>query len=187
MFYNSAVGQGVCAAGGSHVAQGFNFVLAHDIPFGTGHVSSGFDFVLPHDLPPTLDFDYNPIVFDNGVPVGGWAHLTIRQDGSFTFFGHLHDSGGTEYDVNVGIAVKDSQNRLYTVMHSGHVSGTFEPGSRDDDWSVDSKNDQLAENWADIAASNTVYENASASLDAINLINSIIGAAGLIVGVVALA
>ena len=44
------------------------------------------------DVPATLDFNFDPIVFGGGVPVGGSSHLTIRQDGSYTFSGHFHSS-----------------------------------------------------------------------------------------------
>jgi hypothetical protein len=78
MFFAGGSGQGTCAAGGAHVAQGFNFVLAHDVagpgqrdwrfcnkccalffdgypgkgvcPAGGAHVAQGFNFVVPHDV-----------------------------------------------------------------------------------------------------------------------------------------
>jgi hypothetical protein len=95
-------------------------------------------------LPFQLDFDWNPIVFGGGVPVGGYSHLTIRQDGTYSFSGHFHDSGATEYNMALVWAVKDSQNNVYTFEHKGHVSGTFESGSRDDDWQTDRQNDAIA-------------------------------------------
>src|SRR5258708_16270013 len=85
---------------------------------------------LPPQLTNQLDFDWNPIVFDGGVPVGGHAHVTIRSDGTYSFSGHFHDSGATEYDMQLVWAVKDHTNKVYTFEHQGHVSGTFESGSR---------------------------------------------------------
>ncbi len=154
---------------------------------GIRHQASGFMFVLLHDDASSLEFDFSPIVFGGGVPVGGSSHLTIRQDGSYTFSGHFHDSGATEYNVSVAWAVKDAQNQVYTVSHSGHVSGTFESGSRDDDWRVDSRDDRLADNWANIAARPNGTAQASANLDAVNLTNSLIGTLGTVLGIVALA
>jgi hypothetical protein len=84
-----------------------------------------------------LDFSFNPIVFGGGVPVGGWSNLTVRQDGTYTFSGHFHDSGATQYNMALIWAVKDSRNIIYTFEHKGQVAGTFESGSRDDDWSED--------------------------------------------------
>ena len=77
MFFDGFPGKGVCAAGGAHDAQGFNFVLPHDsagpgqndwrfcnkcyamffdgypgkgvCAAGGAHVAQGFNFVLPHD------------------------------------------------------------------------------------------------------------------------------------------
>jgi hypothetical protein len=80
MFFNGYDG-GRCAAGGRHVAQGYNFILPYGIPesgnaqaawrfcnkchamffdgyaqkgacpSGGGHVAQGYNFVLPHDVP----------------------------------------------------------------------------------------------------------------------------------------
>ena len=123
MFFNGFPGnKGRCPTGGGHEEAGFEFDLPHDVaptptaqdawrfcqkcnamffngpdkghcPTGDAHDAAGFNFVLPHDLPSILSFDFSPIVFKSGVPVGGFSHVTIRQDGSFTFSGHFHDSG----------------------------------------------------------------------------------------------
>jgi hypothetical protein len=137
-------------------------------------------------LPQHLDFSWTPIVFGGGVPVGGWSNLTVRQDGTYTFSGHFHDSGATEYNMALVWAVKDSQNKVYTFKHTGHVSGTFEPGSRDDDWSIDGQNDTLAQNWANIAAANFGSASANASGDLTTLMNEILGAVGVVLGVISI-
>ncbi len=77
IFFDGYPGKGVCAAGGAHVAQGFNFVLPHDAAgpgqsdwrfcnkcnamffdgypskgvcaAGGAHAAQGFNFVLPYD------------------------------------------------------------------------------------------------------------------------------------------
>ena len=81
LFFNGYPQKGRCAAGGGHVAQGYNFVLPHEVPesphaqgawrfcskcsvmffdgypqkgncpAGGGHTAAGFVFVLPHDIP----------------------------------------------------------------------------------------------------------------------------------------
>jgi hypothetical protein len=168
MYFDGFPQKGVCAAGDTHQAAGFNFVL-------------------PHDLPSALDFDFNPIVFDNGVPVGGFSHLTIRQDGSYTFSGHFHDSGADEFNMSLVWAVKDSQNLVYTVQHVGHVAGTFESGPRDDDWQVDSIDGRIADNWAFLGTGSFGTPTANANADLVNVINSLIGTVGTVVGVIALA
>ena len=138
------------------------------------------------NIPTILDFDFNPIVFDGGVPVGGSSHLTIRQDGSFTFSGHFHDSGATAYNVALVWAVKDFQNHVYTFQHLGHVSGTFESGSRDDDWRIDSRDDRIVKNWIYLAAGSNATAKASANIDLVNLTSSLIGALGTVLRVVAI-
>ena len=82
MFFDGFPNKGRCAAGGGHVAQGFNFILPYNASetkqaqaawrycdkchamfydgypqkgacaAGGGHVAQGFNFVLPHDVPP---------------------------------------------------------------------------------------------------------------------------------------
>jgi hypothetical protein len=122
-------------------------------------------------------------VFNGGVPVGGYAHLTIRSDGTYSFSGHFHDSGATEYNMQLAWAVKDSINKVFTFEHQGHVSGTFEAGSRDDDWDNEGQNDAIRDNWANIVAGWSAQANAQANGNLINLLNSIIGALGLVAGV----
>ena len=128
--------------------------------------------------PSVLDFDFNPITFDGGVPVGGSCHLTIRQDGSFTFFGHFHDSGAFEFNIGLVLGVKDSQNQIYTFEHSGHVAGSFEPGSDNDDWRIDSRDDRIANNWKNLAAGSASRIVAKVNADLANLTNSLIGLLG---------
>ncbi len=137
-------------------------------------------------LPDQLDFDWNPIVFGGGVPVGGYSHLTIRKDGSYSFSGHFHDSGALEYNMTLAWGVKDSRNNVYTFEHMGHVAGTFESGSRDDDWQVDGQNDAIAQNWASIVATDYAAGQANASGDLTSLINGLIGALGTVLGIIAI-
>ncbi|WP_194235900.1 hypothetical protein [Streptomyces sp. CB01881] len=216
MYFDGFPDKGTCPASGPHAAAGFNFVLPHDIPdtptaqsawrfcakchgmYFDGfpdkgacpasgpHAAAGFNFVLPHDVPSRLDFNFSPIVFAEGIPVGGNANLTIRDDGSLTFTGHFHDSGADEFNTQLVWGVKDAQNKVYAFQHTGHVAGTFEPGSRNDDWVIDSRSDQIADNWANIAANPTAHAEARVNADLINVTNSVIGALGTTLGVVAL-
>jgi hypothetical protein len=112
-----------------------------------------------------LDWNWYPITFDNGVPVGGSMHLTLRSDGSYTFSGHFHDSGFPSYDVSLTYLVKDAQNRVYTFTAQGHMAGTLESGSRDYDWAVNGNNPDIASNWASLANGSLGYGEATTSLD----------------------
>ncbi|MEB8702874.1 hypothetical protein P4H21_19205 [Bacillus cereus] len=88
--------------------------------------------------------------FGSGVAVGGSANLTLHQDGSFNFSGHFHDSGAISYDTSFVWAVKDSNvpATIYVFAHSGRVHGTFEAGSRDDNWGVSGTNPALHAGWS---------------------------------------
>ena len=147
------------------------------------HQTSNFTLT---SAPYSLDWDWNPIVFDNGVPVGGWAHLSIRQDGSYTFSGHFHDSGATSYDMAIAWGVKDAQNRAYTFQHTCHVAGTFEPGSRDCDWAINSYSSDIANYWSDITASWTYNAQANADWDIWGTINNVVKALGVVASVIAI-
>jgi hypothetical protein len=138
------------------------------------------------DAPAVIDINWPSIVFSGGVAVGGFAHLTIRSDGSFTFSGHFHDSGAIAYHMVLAWAVKDSRNVVYRFTFQGEVFGTFEKGSRDINWSVTQFNQQLAQNWANIAASWTARAEASASLSLGPLWDSIINALGTALTVVSI-
>ena len=158
-----------------------------DVTVVLGPESGQLDIQGSTPLPPQLDFDWNPIVFGGGVPVGGWAHLTLRQDGTYTFSGHFHDSGALEYNTALAWGVQNAQSStLYTFEHRGHVSGTFESGSRDDDWTVDGQNDAIRDNWAGIVATDSAPASANASGDLTTLINEIVGIAGTVLGIVAI-
>jgi hypothetical protein len=210
MFFDGFASKGRCPVGGEHAAAGFNFRLPHDVgstptaqaawrfcqkcnamffdgfpqkgscPGGNGHSAAGFNFVLPHDVPQLLDFDFNPIVFGGGVPVGGRSHLTIRQDGSYAFSGHFHGSGATSHDVAMVWTVKDSQNIVYAFSNQGHVAGTFESGSRDHDWDINKSDGRIATNWGFIGGGASGKGEARADIDINAVIDSIIKAIGVV-------
>jgi hypothetical protein len=202
--------------GGGHQAQGFMFVLPHDVAptgnaqdawrfcdkchalffdgfadkgrcdAGGGHNAQGFMFVLPHDLPAAVDFNFSPITFPSGVAAGGFAHLTLRQDGSYAFSGHFHDSGGAAYSTALVWVVKDLANQAYTFKHTGRIAGTFESGSRDDNWNVSAVSGAIADNWAAIAAAPASHVEARADFDVNSLLKEAETVAGVIAQVVAI-
>jgi hypothetical protein len=131
-----------------------------------------------------LDWDWPSITFNNGVPVGGYAHLSIRSDGTYSFSGHFHDSGATSYNMGVVWVVKDSQNIAYTFEESCRVHGTFEAGSRDCDWNDNGYNANIQNNWGNIAAGWYEQPSAAADLDILAILNSLISAIEEAIGVV---
>jgi len=209
-----SVQKGRCAAGGDHAPERYNFALPHHVdlingattqkdwrfcrechglfyngsakngrcPAGGDHVAFGWNFMLPHDLPPALDLEV-PIVVP-GQSLSGFAHLTLRQDGSYNFSGYYHDSGAAQYNINTAWVIKDSQNSVYTFEHTGTVYGTFEPGSRDDRWRDENRDDRLQKNWANLAAGYRSEFSAHSKIDSVNLVLNIIAAFGAVASVV---
>ena len=136
--------------------------------------------------PETLDWDWNPIVFGGGVPVGGNAHLTIASDGTYTFSGHFHVSGAPSYNTALVWAVKDSQNIMYTFEDTGRVHGTFEPGSRDHDWVKTGHSDDIQRRWQYISAGWSQQAQANVNISLGFLIDAIKGALGIVASVIAI-
>jgi len=152
MFFDGFPNKGICAAGGSHEAAGFDFVLPHDVPetptaqrnwrfcgkceamffdgfpnkgicaAGGPHEPAGFTFVLPHVDVETAVFDSGPLT--SGLPLGGSVHLVMRKNGDFTFSSHAHDSGFDNIDYVVSAALMTPSGIASTFQHSGHVEGT---------------------------------------------------------------
>jgi hypothetical protein len=204
------------ADGGGHAAAGLGFVLPHDVPptgtaqdawrycqkchamfydgfpgkgrcdAGGGHSAQGFMFVLPHDVPASLDFSFAPIVFSSGVAAGGNAHLTLRQDGSYTFSGHYHDSGLAPYNTALAWVVKDLANKAYSFQHAGHIAGSLSSGSSDDNWNVNAASGEIAENWANIGGSATSQAQAKVDVNLSSVMDSVVAAAGVVAEVVAI-
>lgn len=164
MFYDGYPNKGVCPAGGGHVAAGFNFAIPHDVPetptaqrawrfcrkceavffdgfpekgrcaAGGGHEAAGYDFVLPHSAPTKV---FSGQISSGGLAaLGGWAEVTIQQDGSMRWRGHAHDSGLDGYDFGITAILRSSAGKIVALVHTGHVGGTLTAGSRDHDWDL---------------------------------------------------
>ena len=72
-------------------------------------------------------WDTGSITFSDGVAVGGYANLTLYQNGAFNFSGHMHVSGAISYDHAFVFAVKDSNVpvSIYVFARTGRLHGTF--------------------------------------------------------------
>lgn len=127
--------------------------------------------------PPQLGaFNTGYITFDGGCPVGGWATLTLYEDGSCTFSGSFHDSGAPSYNDDFGWVIVDAAGTAYTFSHQGHLAGTFEPGSRDDSWTTSGKNAAIANGWANLCKQWTYHWVAGVNWDVQAAINSAVTA-----------
>jgi hypothetical protein len=137
---------------------------------------------LPEELGP---FSFNPIVFDDGVPVGGWAQLTLFRSGVINFSGHLHVSGAPSYDTACVYAVRGG-DKIYTFVHTGRVHGTFEAGSRDDDWGEGPTHANVAEGWPSLAADLSWHASATVNPDIGAFVDAAVKAVGAAATVIAI-
>lgn len=126
---------------------------------------------------------WNSITFNNGVPVGGSASVKMWPDGNFQFAGHLHDSGAPSYNDTVLFAVTGRNGYVLAFSHRGHMAGTFEPGSRDDDWNNSGHNQYIATHWNEFVGAGWTAR-ANTSFDVAALWGSIKSAIGYIKDVV---
>jgi len=127
------------------------------------------------------------ITFPDGVPVGGWANLTLFSNGAYNFSGHFHVSGALSYDTAIVWAVKSSDGSVYLFTHSGRVHGTFESGSRDDNWNDAGTNPALAAGWTTITKRWSYRSSARVDMaigPLIDDVKSVIGAAGAVIAIV---
>jgi hypothetical protein len=131
----------------------------------------------------SMDYDPGYVSFPDPVPVGGSVHLTVYADGSYHFVGHLRDSGPLSYNDNVMIGLVSPSGRLWATVHSGHMAGFFESGSRDDTWDLSGNDPKLAANWADLEG-DSWYLAANVDADWNPLVNHIEQAVGIALGVV---
>jgi len=145
---------------------------------------------LPEMLGP---WNTGPIVFKEGVAIGGWAEVTLHRDGRFEFRGHLHDSGSANYSTSVVVVVRAGDGHIYTFNHAGATYGTWTAGSRDDDWDNAGQNDELAANWAGLVSKWSWSWSAAVNTDWQALLDSALKVAedalkvvGVVVAVVAL-
>ncbi|MEV5959068.1 hypothetical protein AB0M11_35930 [Streptomyces sp. NPDC051987] len=93
------------------------------------------------------DFDTGPIVFGDGVAAGGNSQLSVFSDGTYSLRGHFHASGAVSYDVAIAFVVSDNEDRPISFAHTGRVHGTFEPGSRDDDFAGTANEPMIQQLW----------------------------------------
>ena len=139
-------------------------------------------------LPDHLEFDQS-YTFASGIAAGGSTHITLFRTGNFEFSGHMHDSGALAYNYSVACVLKDADGRAYSFAHTGNIAGTFESGSRDDNWWDEGGNELLAEGWRAVVASagiEGVRNEARVSTDVGALVNNLLAGGGAVAGVVAL-
>lgn len=136
-------------------------------------------------IPDHLDFHTNH-TFPDGVAAGGWSQVTVFSNGNVQFSGHMHDSGAAEYDYSVACLLVDADNYGYSMGHTGKIAGTFESGSRDDDWNESTTNGLISQGWRPLMARASLHTDAQVNIDLGGLLNSVIAGVGAIAGVIAI-
>jgi hypothetical protein len=85
------------------------------------------------------------------LPITGWLELIINSNGTFSYRGHLHNSGWVGYHVAVVAALnfQDSDGGVIMAAEEGHLSGTSEGGGsdRDHDWEWSGFEPRIRDNW----------------------------------------
>jgi len=128
------------------------------------------------------------INFPGAVPVGGWTQLTLRDDGSWNFEGHLHDSGAISYDdVVVWILKNNATGEAFQLVHKGRMHGTFEAGSRNDDWGENGVNPALKSGWESLCEGGwTWVRKCGVNMDVNSVTDAAVKAVGGVAAVIAL-
>jgi hypothetical protein len=144
--------------------------------------SQNFNLRIVPPAPAELPFDVDSITFDDHQPAGGDAHLLLRRDGTYKFWGHFHDSGAADINYSVGLTVMDPKGNVYTFAHPGTVHGHLTPGSADDDWAVEGRDDRIAQGWLTLLEGSVVTWAARADTDLGNIILEAVGVLGTVLG-----
>jgi hypothetical protein len=164
---------GVCSVpygGGTQVGK---FMSSGVCDFGYGGKevapSAGFSVLATFRGSAPLTFTFPSITFPSGVALGGSAQVTLNSDGSYVFSGHFHDSGALAYNENTVVVVRAMNGTAFTFSRSGSSYGTFESGSRDDNWSISGTNPAIAAAWGDLTEGGAwgvqAQQTSSVSLD----------------------
>ena len=79
--------------------------------------------------------------------------MALRSDGTYTFNGHMHDSGWDPYDFRIR-AIVTTGHICVAAQKTGHTDGTgsnpFGHVNRDFDWSETGINPQIRLHWDEL-------------------------------------
>ena len=153
-------------------------------------VAQAFGLQAVPDLAATAVTQLGPwqasIGFPDGVPVGGWANLTLFSNGAYNFSGHFHVSGAPSYNTGIAWLVKDSVGTIYQFARGGRVHGTFEAGSRDDDWNISGTNPAIAAGWDNLTRHWSYRWEARVDVNISAIVDDVKNAIGVVGAVIAI-
>jgi uncharacterized protein with LGFP repeats len=100
--------------------------------------------------------------------VGGWAELILSSAGTFTYRGHLHNSGFIGLYCTVGsVVVINGIETALAVKNSFNVGGTISPDDRDQEWSTPSGySDLIRDHWNELRTQSGLTTSVKAELGA---------------------
>jgi hypothetical protein len=168
-----------------------NYNVAGDALHDAVNGTIAFNLRILAPEPAELPFDIDSITFDDSTPANGDVHAVFRRDGTFNCHGHFHNSGAIDLNYNLVAGVLDANGNLYTMLHSGRVAGSLAPGSPDDNFNEEDRNDAIAQNWVVLLAGGNEFRCvASTTTDFANItveaLGIALGIAGVVLGVIAL-
>ena len=170
----------VCNMGGRHAPNGYTFSLPYAVPetadaqsnwrfcvkcsnlfwdrATANHCSAGathdpggsYVFTIPH----RADHVYDSGPVTSPLPLGGWAQLTVRADGAWTFATHAKDSGLDNIHYVLGAVLVNRYGPPFAFSHSGHVNGTiggFPAGQTNDNQTTSGFDQRLRDQYDNIA------------------------------------
>ncbi|MFF0556265.1 hypothetical protein ACH4ZU_03825 [Streptomyces sp. NPDC020472] len=117
---------------------------------------------------PTQVIINRTVTFGGGVPVGGWYSLSVFPSGSYSYSGHMHDSGAPSYNFAGVCVVRFGNGTAFVFQTSGRMHGTFESGSRDYNWNRSASRQSIRDAFR--------YSNGAWNARCTNKVNADIGA-----------
>ncbi len=145
----------------------------------------------PPIRPEPLDklFDWRP-VDGTGGKVRARGRLILQKDGNVVVETDVQDTGGGEYNVDVCFAVLDWGRIAWTdpigMGASVHVAGKVTSGQSRQRGAPSYPYAAIAANWNELSPGAEIYMVATAQGDRVNFINTLVGIAGTVLGVVSL-
>lgn len=121
-----------------------------------------------------------PIVFHNGVPVSGWAGLSLFPDGGCNFSGHFYDGGFPSYDCALVWMLRSQRGTAFVWRRSSRLHGTIEAGPRDDHWNETGRHGEIQKAWNELAAGYAWHWEAAVNLEMGELIEQAEAAVGIV-------
>lgn len=138
-------------------------------------------------LPDRIVLNWPSLTFSGGTPVGGWANLTLFQNGNVAYSGHLHDSGFPNYSTQVVCGAVSADGIAFAAVHSGSLTGSSGGGQGNDDWNQTTTNAEITSDWPELVRSHpancTMQVNANVSQVVQSLVQDLNTAASLAQGI----